>query len=251
MHKILANTIFLGKDLIFMTECHSTNDVAIQKYRSGEAMEGSIIITDKQTKGRGQRGNRWFSEPHKNLTFSLILTPSFLDASEQFWLNMVVSLGVREALSEYAPGVKVKWPNDIVHDSQGKIGGILIENIISQKGIELSVVGVGLNINQTDFPFPHATSIAQLAGAPVNKDEIFKVIISRIEKYYILLKRGPGKRIKELYQAHLFRFREVSAYNDGEDFLGEIIAISHQGKLVIEKENKSIHQYAFKEVRFV
>ncbi|MEX2593201.1 MAG: biotin--[acetyl-CoA-carboxylase] ligase [Anditalea sp.] len=251
MHKILANTIFLGKDVIILTECHSTNDIAYQKFKAKEAKEGSIIITDKQIKGRGQRGSQWFSEPEMNLTFSLILTPFFLDASEQFGLNMAVSLGIREALSEYVTGIKVKWPNDIVHDESGKLGGILIENTISNKGIELSVVGVGLNINQTHFPFPNATSVAQLAGAAMDKEEIFRRMISKIEKYYLLLKKGHEKKIRDLYKSHLYKFRKMSNYNDGKDFIGEIVGISDQGKLIIEKENKSLHQYAFKEVKFV
>lgn len=251
MHKILANTIFLGKDIHFLPECHSTNDVAFQKHRAGEVREGSIIITDKQTKGRGQRGNQWLTEPGVNLTFSLILTPVFLDASEQFELSMAISLGIREALSEYIPGIMVKWPNDIVHEDQGKLGGILIENTVSNKGIELSVVGIGLNINQLNFSLNNVTSMAQLAAAPVDKDEIFNVVISRIEKYYLLLKKGNKKTVKEAYQFHLFRFGEMCVYNDGIPFKGKIVGISEDGKLIIEKENSIIQQYSYKEVQFV
>jgi len=250
MHKILANTIFLGKDIHFLPECHSTNDVAFQKYRAGDVREGSIIITDKQIQGRGQRGNRWVTEPGVNLTFSLILTPLFLDASEQFELNMAIALGIREALSEYNSGIMVKWPNDIVHEEKGKLGGILIENTVSNKGIELSVVGIGLNINQVNFPFINATSMAQLAASPVDKDEIFKVVISRIEKYYLLLKKGNKKTVKEAYQFHLFRFGEMCVYNDGMPFSGKIIGISEDGKLIIEKENSLVYHYSFKEVQF-
>lgn len=251
MHKILANTIFLGKDIIWLTECHSTNETALRKYKAKEAKEGCIIITDHQIKGRGQRGNVWFSERGMNLTFSLILTPFFLDASEQFDLNMAVSLGIWEALSEYVPGIKVKWPNDIVHEEYGKLGGILIENSLSNKGMELSVVGVGLNINQMNFPFTNAASVAQIAGSPMDKEEIFRRVISGIEKYYLFLKKGQKKMIKELYQSHLFRYGKMSNYNDGKDFIGEIVGISDQGKLMIEKENSSVHQYSFKEVKFV
>jgi BirA family biotin operon repressor/biotin-[acetyl-CoA-carboxylase] ligase len=251
MHKILANTIFLGKDIIGLSKCHSTNEVAFRKFKANEVKEGSIIITEKQTKGRGQRGNSWISEPGMNLTFSLILTPSFLDPSEQFGLNMTISLGIREALSEYVTGIKVKWPNDIVHEENGKLGGILIENSLSNKGIELSVVGVGINVNQIHFTFPNTASVSQLAGSPMDKEELFRRIITGIEKYYLLLKKGHDKNIKEMYQSHLYRYGELSNYNDGKDFLGEIVGISDQGKLIIKKENKSLHQYAFKEVKFV
>ena len=251
MHKILANTIFLGKNIIHLPECHSTNDVAMQKYRSGEAPEGTIVITDKQTEGRGQRGNQWLTQPNLNLTFSLILTPVFLDASEQFGLNMAVSLGIREALSDYVQGIIVKWPNDILHEENGKIGGILIENSVTHKGIELAVVGVGLNINQTEFPFPKVASLAQLAGAPINKEEVFKTIISRIEKYYIILRKRGQSTLKEMYRPHLYRFERWSTYNDGEEFIGRIVDISDQGKLIVEKTDNSIRHYSFQEVRFV
>lgn len=251
MHKILANTIFLGKDLIILPECHSTNEIAFQKFREKEAKEGTIILTDNQIKGRGQRGNQWFSEPGMNLTFSLILTPLFLNINEQFALNMAVSLGIREALSSYVAGIKVKWPNDIVHSESGKLGGILIENSISQKAMEVSVVGVGLNINQSHFPFPNATSVALLTGTSMDKHEIFRRVISGIEKYYLYLKKGQHRILKDLYQSHLFKFQKSHSYNDGADFTGRIVGISDQGKLIIEKENKSLHQYAFKEVKFV
>lgn len=251
MHKILANTYFLGKNIIYLPECHSTNEEAYRRFKAGEAKEGSILITDRQTKGKGQRGNQWFSEPGMNLTFSLILTPGFLDASEQFGLNMAVALGIKDALSDYVPDIMVKWPNDIVHRLNGKLGGILIENSVSSQGIEVSVVGIGLNINQLHFPFPNATSLAVLAGAPMDMEEIFKVVITRIEKYYLLLKKGKEKTLRNLYQYHLFRFGELSTYNDGEDFTGQIIGISDQGKLIIEKNSRSIHHYSFKQVKFV
>lgn len=251
MHKILAKTSFLGKDILHLPECHSTNDTALQKYKNKELSEGSIVITDRQTAGRGQRGNRWESEPYQNLTFSLVLTPRFLDPQEQFGLNMAIALGIREALAASCPGILVKWPNDIVHDRHGKIGGVLIENTISHKGMEVSIVGIGLNINQTAFSCPNATSMACLSGAPLDKDEIFETVISRIEHYYSLLKRHGAKPLKELFQSHLFRFGELSAYDDGERFLGKITGVSDQGKLVIQKEAGGRHEYAFKEVRFL
>jgi BirA family biotin operon repressor/biotin-[acetyl-CoA-carboxylase] ligase len=114
MYKILANTIFLGKDVLFLPECHSTNDIALQRIRQGNAKEGSIIICEHQTQGKGQRGNTWEAEKGSNLTFSLVLQPDFLDLSEQFYLNMMVSNAIRRLLHDYVPSLKVKWPNDLV-----------------------------------------------------------------------------------------------------------------------------------------
>eukprot|EP01137_Pigoraptor_chileana_P015025 Opistho-2@5140 len=107
-----------------------------------------VIITDNQTAGRGQRGNVWEASIGENLTFSLILKPNFLKASEQFQLNVAVSLGVLDCLSEYIDeDLKVKWSNDIYFQNQ-KMGGILIENTLQGYQIGYSVIGIGLNINQ-------------------------------------------------------------------------------------------------------
>lgn len=251
MHKILAKTLFLGKDILHLSECHSTNNVALQKYRNNEASEGSIVITDQQNAGRGQRGNVWESEPHQNLTFSLVLTPRFLDPREQFGLNMAIALGIREALAAYGSGIVVKWPNDIVHEQGGKIGGILIENTISQRGMEVSIVGIGLNINQTSFSYLTATSMARLFGGPQDKWEILEEVIFNIEHFYLLLKNKGVKPLKDFYTSHLFRFGELAPYDDGEKFIGKITGIADQGKLIIQKEAGDIREYAFKEVRFL
>ena len=250
MYKILANTLFLGKDLLYLPECHSTNDVALQKHKNKKASEGSIIITDTQTAGRGQRGNRWDSEPHQNLTFSLVLTPHFLTPGQQFELNMAISLGIRAGLSPFVPDVLVKWPNDIVHAVQGKLGGVLIENTINHRRIELSIIGIGLNINQTAFAQPNTSSLATITGATFNKEMVFASVVTHIEKFYLLLKNQGVQQLKTCYLSNLFRLGKLSPYDDGEKFLGTIAGITDEGKLIIQKESGSVREYAFKEVRF-
>lgn len=251
MHKILANTIFLGKDIHFMTECHSTNTIAAEMIKNGEAIEGTIVITERQSKGRGQRGNKWYSEPGKNLTFSLVLTPLFLDATEQFELNMAVSLGVHEAISAYVKSTKIKWPNDFVHMDQGKLGGMLIENQVSNKGIEASIIGLGINVNQSDFPFPNASSLANVAGAPIDMEEFFKVLIKEIENHYLLLRKGQKPYIRSNYLDRLFQRGEWGMYDDGQSFMGRIEGVTPEGKLMIQKQGGMVKCYAFKEVTFI
>ncbi|WP_143960568.1 biotin--[acetyl-CoA-carboxylase] ligase [Litoribacter populi] len=253
MHKILANTIFLGKDIHFLPECHSTNDEAMQLYKQGMVREGSIVITDKQTKGRGQRGNQWYSEPAKNLTFTLVLAPSFLDASQQFDLNIIVTLAVQEVLAQYAPDIKVKWPNDILHQYEGKLGGVLIENSVSNRGLDMSLVGIGLNVNQTDFAFPGPTSLARLTGSEVDLWEVFRLIIKSIEKYYLLLKRGEVELLRKLFIQNLYRYNDWASYRDTKSgvFSGKITGITMEGKLKIEKDTGQLNLYAFKEVEFL
>lgn len=251
MYKILANTVFLGKDVIYLTECHSTNDEALERLRKREIAEGSIIITDSQTKGRGQRGNTWQSEPGKNITCSLLLRPNFLAPSEQFYLNMIVSLAVVELLSDYVVDLKIKWPNDIIHEYEGKLGGILIENIINQKGIEYAIIGIGLNVNQTVFDLPKVTSLKLLTGGDLDKWEIIKLLIAKIERLYITLKKGEIKKIKADYLSKLYRLGEWSPFDDGEIFEGKINGIDEYGKLIIEKRDGKICFFGLKEVAFL
>jgi BirA family transcriptional regulator, biotin operon repressor / biotin---[acetyl-CoA-carboxylase] ligase len=251
MYKILANTLFLGKDIHFLTECHSTNDVALGKIKLKEIAEGSVVIAEAQTNGRGQRGNKWWSEPGKNLTFSLVLQPFFLDITEQFELNIIISLAVSEVLSDYIQGIRIKWPNDLFHEEKGKIGGILIENLVNQRGIEFSVIGIGLNINQEMGELSNSTSLYDLSGIVWDKMEIFKSLVLKIEKYYMKLKKGNKVDLRNLYLDRLFRFGEWNSYNDGEVFTGKINGITKEGKLIIEKKGGGLNHYSFKEVKYI
>ncbi|MCH6201175.1 biotin--[acetyl-CoA-carboxylase] ligase [Aquiflexum sp. LQ15W] len=251
MYKILANTVFLGKDVIYLTECHSTNDEALERLRRREIAEGSIVITDNQTKGRGQRGNIWLSHGGMNITFSLVLQPNFLVPSEQFYLNMIISLSVVELLSDYSKDMKIKWPNDILHLKDGKVGGILIENIINQKGIEHSVIGIGLNINQTSFDIPKVTSLKLLTGQNLDRWEIVRLLVAGIERRYIALKKREFNKIKTEYLSYLYRLGEWSTYSDVGIFEGKINGIDENGKINIEKRDGSQCFYGLKEVAFL
>lgn len=251
MYKILANTIFLGKDIINLPDCHSTNDTAKSKIKSKEAAEGTIIITDHQTKGRGQRGNIWESQAGLNLTFSLVLSPHFINPMDQFNLNIIVSNAIHEVLSQYVHGFKIKWPNDIVHESNGKIAGVLIENVIAKNRLESAVIGIGLNINQIDFANSTATSLAKVSGNKIDKSEIFELLIKKIELNYIELKKGNFIKLKDYYMQNLFRFEEWALFFDKIEFKGKITAVGNDGRLIIEKEDGNSNFYSFKEVSFL
>lgn len=251
MYKILANTIFLGKDVLFLPECHSTNDKALELIRKGQAREGSIVITENQTRGKGQRGNSWESEPGQNLTFSLVLSPLFLDVSEQFYLNMVVSNSIRKHLEEYFPGIEVKWPNDLVVPGNGKIGGVLVENIVGAKGWEFAVVGIGLNINQTNFGNSSATSLAKLTGGKYDLQELFRLVVTHLEQGYLGLKKGKRAEIRKEYLHHLFLKQSWVTYStESEQFEGKIVGVGEDGKLQVERRNGSISHFGLKELSF-
>jgi BirA family transcriptional regulator, biotin operon repressor / biotin---[acetyl-CoA-carboxylase] ligase len=251
MYKILANTIFLGKDVLFLPECHSTNDEAMDRIRTGMAKEGSIVITDYQYRGKGQRGNVWETQAGKNLTFSLVLQPKFLDVSEQFYLNMMVSNSIMKLLQDYLPDMKVKWPNDLVVERKGKIGGILIENIVGSSGWEFAIVGIGLNINQNQFGVGTATSLAKLTGNHFDLRELFRMLIAMIEQSYIHLKKGKRAEIKRDYLNHLYLLDKWEVFSQGEnEFEGKITGISEDGKLLVELRDGKEKFFALKEISF-
>jgi len=252
MYKILANTIFLGKDVQFLPECHSTNDIALNLVKNRLATEGTIVIADHQLNGKGQRGNHWLTQKGLNLTFSIVLKPRFLDISEQFFLNMAVSNSIRKLLQEYIPNLKVKWPNDLVVPDFGKIGGILIENTFTGEGWEYAVVGIGININQLEFESTKATSLAKITGSSFELPELFRLLVTQIEQGYLQLRRGKWNEIKSEYLHHLYLKDIWCDYEDSLGrFCGKILGISNRGKLEIERENGEIQVFDLKEVAFL
>lgn len=251
MYKILANTIFLGKQVLFLPECHSTNDRALEMIRSGQAGDGTIVICGHQSAGKGQRGNTWEAEPGMNLTFSLVLKTGFLDVSEQFYLNMMVSNSIRKVLQDYLPDLQVKWPNDLVVPGKGKIGGILIENILSSSSWEYAVVGIGLNINQRRFGTSKATSLALITAGSYGLEELFKLLVSEIEQGVIALKKGKLQMVRESYLSYLYLRGKWAVFKAGENELeGKILGVTAEGMLQMELRGGVVRTFGLKEISF-
>lgn len=215
--------------------------------------EGTVIITDNQTAGRGQRGNIWEARTGENLTFSLILKPNFLKASDQFQLNVAVSMGVFDFLCEFIDeSLSVKWSNDIYYGNK-KMGGILIENSLQGYQIGHSIIGIGLNINQLEFDNLRATSLRNITQNPLKYDlsEMLKKLLENVEKNYLKIKNNEYESLKIKYLANLFRFQEYHHYrSNGHQFLGQIVGIDETGKLGIETDGNVLY-FDFKEVEFV
>lgn len=136
--------------IIRLEETTSTNNYLRGLVGKESLPEGSIVVTEYQTAGRGQVGNTWESEPGKNLMFSIILYPDFLPANRQFLISQIAALSVKETLDAYVDGITVKWPNDIYWRDK-KICGMLIENDLTGHSLYCSVIGIGININQREF----------------------------------------------------------------------------------------------------
>lgn len=251
-----TNTQFIGKKLIYLPTCPSTNSHTANLASKGEILEGTVVYTHSQSAGRGQRGNAWESEPHKNLTFSVLLQPTFLSISEQFDLNIMISLAIRDFihnLVSHPP--KVKWPNDIYFNDK-KITGILIENYLKGKHIQHAIVGIGLNVNQEHFKHPKATSVHQITGKYYPLEKLMESLLEHIEKRYLELRAKKINSLKQEYLQSLYWYQEehlfASVNKEGEEmpFSGEIIGISPEGRLAINTQN-GVQYFGLKEVKFL
>jgi BirA family biotin operon repressor/biotin-[acetyl-CoA-carboxylase] ligase len=251
LYNISANTIFTGKSLVYLPTCHSTNEYAHVLLAEENPIEGTLIITPKQTAGRGQRGNTWEAEEGKNLTFSLIFKPSFLKVQQQFYLNIVSSLAVRDTVSYFLEkDLKVKWPNDIYLDNK-KIAGILIQNTLKKDSIGSTIIGIGLNVNQESFSDKKAISMKGFNGIEYSTNEVLNKLLEHIEAYYLKLRELRFTELNQSYLSHLFRFNEEHFFKtEQETFLGTISGLGEDGRLIINTE-KGLQLFSFKEIEFM
>jgi BirA family transcriptional regulator, biotin operon repressor / biotin---[acetyl-CoA-carboxylase] ligase len=251
LYKIPANTLFMGKNLVYLPECHSTNTLAAELAQRTAAVEGTTIVTDNQTQGRGQRGNEWFSEPAKNLTFSLIVRPVFLRPIDQFNLTMAVSLALRDFLTQHIHGpVKIKWPNDMLIRDK-KVCGILIENSLAGDAIQYSIVGIGLNVNQETFSLPAASSMKIITGIDFSLADLLCSLLEFLEQRYLQLRSGKTLELRNDYLKSLYGIGEPRNFADAEgEWQGTIEGVTQHGKLLILKQG-FIKSYDMKEIHFI
>lgn len=245
--------------LISLEETDSTNRFLTQLcLENTDIPQFTIVSAEYQTAGKGQRGNSWEAAPGKNLLFSFLLRPTFMEARKQFLLSQIVSLAIKETLERKVDEISIKWPNDIYQGNK-KLCGILIEHSLEGRYIAQSICGVGINVNQETFlsDAPNPVSLKQLTGQTTNRHKLLIDIIHRIEKYYLQLQQTEeyDSFIEELsvkYDNALFRRHGVHRYRDKEgEFKAEIITVKHDGQLVLKDEEGNIRAYFFKEVQYI
>lgn len=244
-------TLFIGKQLLYLPTCPSTNTEAYNLLVKNRATEGCVVLTDHQTAGRGQRGNTWEAEPDKNITLSLILKPVFLSTPQQFYLTMCVSLAVLDTIQDVVPEVtQIKWPNDIVAGDE-KLAGILIQNTISGSILQHSVVGIGLNVNQKIFQFPQATSLAKLTNKEFNRVTITEKLLEKLEKRYLELRSGQLEKLKFSYLQALYRYQSLHYFEvDGKKTEGQIVGVDATGRLALQIKEE-LRYFDFKEIAYL
>ncbi|MCE6991612.1 biotin--[acetyl-CoA-carboxylase] ligase [Dyadobacter sp. CY323] len=253
MYNSIQDTLIIGKKVVYLPSCHSTNDIAAEIVHAGLFAEGTVVITDNQIKGRGQRGSEWHANPGENLTFSVILSPHFLPIQHQFLISQITALAVRSFVSNYIDGVKVKWPNDVLVNGK-KICGILIENSILGMKLTNSIIGIGVNINQLEFENGRATSLAQETESQYILAEEFQKLARIIEAYYLKLRTTSHDHdIKLEYLQHLHGYdQEVKVSFKGQYQNAQVIDVTEQGRLRVKLSSQpDILELGLKEIEWV
>ncbi|MCM8567948.1 biotin--[acetyl-CoA-carboxylase] ligase [Gramella jeungdoensis] len=240
--------------IIKVNAIDSTNSFVRKFYEGNNNFEPVCVRAISQTRGRGQRGSSWESKAGENLTFSVLYPQTELNISRHFLLSATISLAVLKALQELKiPELKVKWPNDIL-SAKRKIGGILIENIVKTEGIVASIIGIGLNVNQTDFKgLPQAGSLKSVTGKEFDLDELMNSILFTIQSKLKELPEVSPNQILESYALNMFRLNVVSAFSspEGKHFNGIIRGVTTDGKLNLEIEEGVFKTFDLKEVQLL
>lgn len=228
----------------------STNIEASKLLSENRIFRPAFLFADYQEGGKGRGHNQWISDPGKNLLFSWIVFPAFLSVERQFQLSKAVSLAISDLFVDYSLSCKIKWPNDIVCENM-KVAGILIENSLLGSVLKNSIIGIGVNVNQLNFPnFPYkATSLQELKKQVFELEELSKLLMIRLESRYDLLESGDEETIDKLYLERLFRLNEVSQFSQGNrNFNATIRGVNEIGELLLET-NEGINSYGFHEIK--
>lgn len=246
-----SETLFIGKKIVYLPSCHSTNDIAAALEEKEAVAEGVVVITDNQTLGRGQRGNQWFSEPGKNLTFSILLKPTFVSIADQFLISQIIALGVSSVLRRYLPSSVVKWPNDI-YSGNKKLSGVLIENALQGGKIVKSIVGIGVNINQLSFSHERISSLGALTGKSYVLQDLLYELLVGIEQFYLQARQGGYDKLRREYLLGLLGYNENRLFLDQSGFFnGMVTDVKNSGQIEITCPDGNVKLYGLKELQWV
>ncbi len=240
-------------NIVYVDELESTNVYAIEQLRLSDISEETCFCAKRQLRGKGQQGNFWESEDGKNLTFSVVLRPTFLPISQQYLMSKITCLALVDELKLHCQNVKVKWPNDIYVDDK-KICGVLIENQLQGMSYGVAVIGVGLNVNQSTFvsDAPNPVSLLQITNKVFNLEQLLEQYLKRLSAYYQKLKDGEVEFINSSFHEHLYRLNQCHYFKDKEgSFRGVINGVNEIGQLIVYKEgiDEPFH-YHFKEIAY-
>ena len=229
-------------EVVHIAETDSTN-----RWMKENGTGEMVVVADYQTAGKGCGSNSWESERGQNLLFSVMIHPKSLQAKNQFIITQVVSVALCKTLDRYVQSqISIKWPNDIYVGDE-KICGVLIENRLQGRMIKDTIIGIGLNVNQTEFKSdaPNPVSLKQLTGKDTDRDELLKAFLD------ILNECCESATCIADYKARLYRREGKHLFiTQNNTFEASIVDVKDDGRLMLEDEKGVAHLYRFKEVTF-
>ena len=247
-------------NIIKLSAIDSTNEYLKINFLDTIKNDIQIAYTFNQTKGKGQRGNSWISEPDKNLAFSVLFVPNNLKIQNQFFINIIFSLFIFNTLKSLKiPDIKIKWPNDIMSGNK-KICGILNELKVKGNKIEKIIIGFGLNINQENFEnLPNASSLKILNGTNYDLNNLTMLFIQNLKKYnYLDFLINPESKndidnFFSLYNKNLYGLNKSFKFKDSKNncFFGKIYNVDKEGLLKIKKNDDSFEYFNFHEIKMI
>jgi BirA family biotin operon repressor/biotin-[acetyl-CoA-carboxylase] ligase len=230
-----ARTTF-DNQLIELESVDSTNNYAMARIHEGMASDGMIYLARHQWAGKGQRGKTWISERGQNLIMSLVIEPSPLNISQQFLFSAAIAITILDLLRGFQiENLKIKWPNDIYWNDR-KAGGLLIESIITGQTWNWAVIGIGLNLNQSDFPgeLPNAVSLRQITGAMYEPVDIARNLVAGIRERISILHKNSDQILLEFNNSLYKKDQIISFRNNDEIFVSSLKGVDANGCMITE-----------------
>jgi len=239
--KITPKTQLIGQNIFYFNQIESTNTFAHQFVKEQTESNGVVFFAEEQTKGRGQNEKHWESEPYKNLCFSFIFEPKNATIEKTFYFNKLICLSISQAVKNYlkTEKVEIKWPNDIFVNNK-KIGGILIENNLQNNKIKHSIIGIGINVNQSFVSQKSfiATSFYDVLTTETSREDLFCLILETIDNNLLLTNQTL---IEKNFDMNLLGFNKPCEFLDASStkFKAKIVGVNNHGQLLVQSNGST------------
>lgn len=248
----MHNLSKIGKVQLHYPSLESTNELAKELISKTKPISGTVIIADFQSKGKGQMGNNWESEPCKNVLLTVIIEPKLV-IDDFFYLNKICCIAILETLSRYIDPklIEIKWPNDILV-KQKKISGILIENTISGENIQYAIIGIGINNQQSTFnENTNATSIYLETCTILTCKDVITRLLEHLTIWHNNLASKKYSLIDNVYLKFLYGYKKPFTYKfNNQIAIGQIQSIARDGVIHIITDHEE-RTFKFKEIEFI
>lgn len=226
----------IGIPFIELLTVESTNNYAMGLARAGMAQHGASVFAHEQTKGKGQRSKKWISSRGLNIAMSVIIEPEELNSLRLFSLSMMTSLAVRDLLIRYVRDeIKIKWPNDIFWRDR-KAAGILIENLWQGDEWKFAILGIGINVNQTDFRelATKAVSLKQITGKDFTPIVLANELCEYLDEKFRLLVADSSTIVNQ-YKSHLYKINEpIKLKKANRIFEASFKDVNDNGQMIVQ-----------------